>query len=448
MMNQLSGISNKQTLYIGLMLFSLFFGAGNLIFPPELGQSAGSNAWPAIIGFLISGVGLPILGVMAITYVGSDDAEGLGRRVHPYFAIGFTALTFLTIGPFFAVPRTGTVSYEIGILPFIERSESLNASSPLWLFLFSVAYFAIVFYLSLSPGKFVDRIGKIITPFLLLVIAILLVTVLFNPLGTYLEPVDSSFNDYPFFRGITEGYLTMDTIAAVVFGIIVVKAIKDFGVTDQRIVKRTAWKAGIIAAICLGTVYAGLGYLGAISASAISADSGAGILASVSFEYFGLGGNILLGLIILAACIPTATGLISSCSIYFNKLFPSLSYKAFVIIFTLFSLGISNFGLSTIIEFSIPVLVFIYPIAIVLILLAFLEPLFKRRRIVYQMTVLFTAIVSINEGLMAANESWNFLRAVPLPFDDIGFAWALPALIGFVIGLLLSPVFKGSEPRD
>lgn len=444
-MNQLGGISNKQTLYIGLMLFSLFFGAGNLIFPPELGQDAGTNAWPAIIGFLISGVGLPILGVMAITYVGSDDAEGLGRRVHPYFAIGFTALTFLTIGPFFAVPRTGTVSYEIAILPFIEMSQ-LDPSNRIWLFLFSIVFFAIVFYLALSPGKFVDRIGKLITPFLLVVIAILLVTVLFNPLGTYLEPADSSYANFPFFRGITEGYLTMDTIAAIVFGIIVVKAIKDLGVTDQRLIKRTAWKAGLIAAICLGTVYAGLGYLGAVSASELSADSGAGILASVSFEYFGLGGNVLLGLIILGACIPTATGLISSCSIYFNKLFPSLSYKVFVVIFTLFSLGVSNFGLSTIIEFSVPVLSFIYPIAIVLIILAFLEPLFKRRRIVYQVTILFTAIVSIHEGLAAAGLP-GFLSGVPLPFADIGFAWALPALIGFVIGLLLTPIFKGSEPK-
>ncbi|GAF14738.1 branched-chain amino acid transport system carrier protein [Bacillus sp. JCM 19045] len=428
-MNQTQTISNSKIIFIGLMLFSLFFGAGNLIFPPELGQQAGENIWPAIIGFLISGVGLPILGVMAITYVGSDDAEGLSKRVHPYFAIGLTSLTYLTIGPLFAVPRTGAVSYEIAVVPFLESSSQWT------LVLFTIIYFSIVYFLALNPGKFVDRIGKIITPILLIVIAILLVRVVAGPLGTY-TPAVGDYEGFPLFRGITEGYLTMDTIAAVVFGIIVVKAIKDYGVTDQRLIRKTAWKAGLIAAICLGVVYTGLGYLGAVSATAVDADQGAAILAQVSFEYFGTSGNILLGLIILGACIPTATGLISSCAFYFSKLIPNLSYKGLVLGFTLFSAVIANFGLSQIIAYSIPVLVFIYPIVIVLILLAFLDKLFGGRRLVYQMTIIFTAIVSIGEGLKAFNGNWDFFAW--LPFADIGFAWVVPALVGFVIGWVAS----------
>ncbi|WP_078393131.1 branched-chain amino acid transport system II carrier protein [Shouchella patagoniensis] len=436
-MNSQVKISKKNIFFIGLMLFSLFFGAGNLIFPPELGQAAGENAWPAIIGFLISGVGLPILGVMAITYVGSDDAEGLSKRVHPYFAVGLTALTYLTIGPFFAVPRTGTVSYEIAIVPFLEYIPFLQERSQLALALFTVLYFAIVYFLALNPGKFVDRIGKIITPLLLIVITILLVRVVVGPLGTYTAPT-GDYVDFALFRGITEGYLTMDTIAAVVFGIIVVKAIKDLGLTDQKLIQKTAWKAGLVAAICLGTVYTGLGYLGAISASEITTSGGAEILAVVSGEYFGLMGNVLLGVTILFACIPTATGLISSCAIYFNKQFPRVSYKKLVLGFTLFSAGISNFGLSRIIEFSIPVLSFIYPIVIVLIFLAFLDKLFGGKRSVYQFTVLFTGIVSVNEGLTAANANWDYLFWLPLPFAEVGFAWVVPAVIGFVIGLLVS----------
>lgn len=244
----------------------------------------------------------------------------MSKRVHPYFAIGLTSLTYLTIGPLFAVPRTGAVSYEIAVVPFLESSSQWT------LVLFTIIYFSIVYFLALNPGKFVDRIGKIITPILLIVIAILLVRVVAGPLGTY-TPAVGDYEGFPLFRGITEGYLTMDTIAAVVFGIIVVKAIKDYGVTDQRLIRKTAWKAGLIAAICLGVVYTGLGYLGAVSATAVDADQGAAILAQVSFEYFGTSGNILLGLIILGACIPTATGLISSCAFYFSKLIPNLSYK-------------------------------------------------------------------------------------------------------------------------
>lgn len=425
-------ISNKETFFIGLMLFSLFFGAGNLIFPPELGLNAGEHAWPAIIGFLISGVGLPILGVLAITYIGSSDAEGLSRRVHSKFAVAITTLSYLTIGPLFAVPRTGTVSYEMAIVPFLK-----DGGSSLSLLVFTLIYFAIVYALALNPGKFVDRIGKIITPFLLLVIFILLAAAVFGPLGTYQAPTEA-YTNYPLFKGITEGYLTMDTIASVVFGIIVVKAIEDRGAKDRLMIQKTAWKAGLVAGICLGVVYAGLGYLGATSATAISAQTGHEILAAVSNAYFGVYGNVILGLAILFACIPTATGLISSCAIYINRRFPRLSYPLLVLLFTLLSLVIANFGLENVISLSVPVLHFIYPIIMVLIFLAFLDKMIGERRSIYQFAVLFTGIVSLNDGLLAANPDWGYPGFLALPFAELGLAWVVPALLGAVIGFVVS----------
>ncbi|WP_082676706.1 branched-chain amino acid transport system II carrier protein [Shouchella shacheensis] len=426
-------LSTKDIVFIGLMLFSLFFGAGNLIFPPLLGQEAGTNFWPAIIGFLISGVGLPLLGVLAITYANSDDAEGLSRRVHPHFAIGLTSLTYLAVGPLFAVPRTGTVSFEIAIMPLVEAT---SLSTNLALFVFTIAFFAMVYWLALHPGKFVDRIGKILTPALLTILLFLFIRVLTGPLGSYQAP-RPDYENFALFRGVTEGYLTMDTIVSFVFAIIIVKVIKDRGVTEPRQIRNVTLKASLVAALCLGGVYLGLGYLGATSATHIgNQENGGAILSLVSGEYFGVYGNIILGLSILFACIPTAAGLISSCATYFHKRLPKLSYKALVISFTLFSAAIANIGLNQLIAFSLPVLVFIYPIITVLIFLAFLDRITQGRREVYQLSVPPTGIVSFNDGLQEAGLGFDLFQS--LPFASLGFGWVIPAIVGGLIGFVVS----------
>ncbi|RKD25869.1 branched-chain amino acid transport system II carrier protein [Ammoniphilus oxalaticus] len=426
-------LPNKEIVFVGLMIFSLFFGAGNLIFPPELGQKAGENMGFALGGFLISGVGLPLLGVLAIAYAsGGSSTEDLSKKVHPLFAVVLTAVTYLTVGPFFAAPRTGVVSYEIAIVPFL--TDGGNAFT---LAIFTFIYFAIAYVLALNPSKFVDRIGKMITPFLLSVLFILIAAVISRPIDAP-QTATGSFAEYPFFKGITEGYLTMDTIVSIVFGMIIINAIQDRGVHDKKQIRRIIWKAGIIAVVCLSAVYVGLGYLGATSSS-MSFTSGAAILSGISQQYFGVYGNVLLGIVILLACIPTAVGLISSCALYFNKLMPTVSYQAFILFFSIFSGLVANVGLAQLIRLSVPVLNFIYPIVITLIALTFLDKLFKGHSFVYRGAVLFTLIVSLNDGLVAMNEKWDFIAPIlNLPLAEIGFGWIVPALVGGVAGWLLS----------
>ncbi|GAK02963.1 LOW QUALITY PROTEIN: branched-chain amino acid transport system carrier protein [Geomicrobium sp. JCM 19037] len=429
-----STLSTKQIFFIGLMLFSLFFGAGNLIFPPFLGYEAGENFWFAMLGFLLSGVGLPILGVLAIVYTGSDDAEAISKRVHPLFATLFTTLTFLAIGPLFAVPRTAAVSYEIGVTPFLDTIGAFS------LLVFSLLYFAIVYWLAATPGKFIDRIGKIITPFLLVVLAILLFSAVFGPLGSFTAPTDV-YDQFAFFSGFTEGYLTMDTIAAFVFGILVLEAIRSQGVNDPIHTRKITWESEYYAALLLSIIYTGLGYLGAVNANVLGDhENGGQILQLTAFEYFGLTGNVLLALAIILACIPTAVGLIASCARYFNRWFPSVSYRLFVFILTLFSFFIANMGLDTLISFSLPVLTFIYPIIIVLIVLAFTHNLFGGRTAVYRFSVTLTAIVSAMDGLDEANLLPNFLDELRmlLPLSQLDLGWVVPALVGAAIGYLVS----------
>jgi LIVCS family branched-chain amino acid:cation transporter len=436
--------SSKEILILGLMLFALFLGAGNMIFPPLLGQAAGENVGVAVIGFLITGVGLPLLGIMAIAYTGGD-LQTLANRVNPIFGIVFTIIMYLAIGPFFGIPRTGTVAFEIGATPFLP--ETINPQG--WaLFLFTIVFFAITYFLALNPTKLVDRIGKILTPVLLSVIGILVIKAIVTPMGSINAPAPS-YENTPFFTGFLEGYLTMDTIAALVFGIVVISAIKDKGVTDRKTITSLCMKAGFIAAIGLTIVYAGLSYLGATSTDAIGAAGNGGQILSGSANYlFGSIGAVILGLAITFACLTTSVGLVSATSKFFAKIIPSVPYKVFVLILSTFSLIVSNVGLEQLITFSLPVLIMIYPLAIVLILLSFYR--WKNESYVYGFALLFTGFVSFVDGLAIADINITFLQEMfsGLPLYDEGVGWLIPAIIGALLGMIIGVLTRKQSQEN
>ncbi|AST92862.1 MULTISPECIES: branched-chain amino acid transport system II carrier protein [Sutcliffiella] len=424
--------SKKDVFILGLMLFALFLGAGNLIFPPLLGQSAGTNIWIAVIGFLITGVGLPLLGVLAIAFSGGD-LQVLANRVNPTFGIIFTMIMYLAIGPFFGIPRTGTVAFEIGAVPFLP-----DGNNALALLIYTLIFFSISYYLALNPTKLVSRIGKILTPILLVVIGILVFKSILTPMGTIGTPTET-YATNPFFTGFIEGYLTMDTIAALVFGIVIISSIRDRGITDKKTIATLCMKAGIIAAIGLTIVYASLAFLGATSLQAIGEASNGGVILSRSANYlFGSFGALILGLAITFACLTTSVGLISACSKFFEKTFPTISYKAFVAIFSLFSMAVANVGLDLLISISLPVLITIYPLAIVLIVLSFLR--LNNPSTVYIFSLIFTACISIVDGLTTAGIHLPTINAILsfLPLFEEGVGWLFPAIIGALIGYILS----------
>ncbi|MEH6941777.1 branched-chain amino acid transport system II carrier protein [Bacillus sp. JJ722] len=424
-------LSNKQILAIGLMLFALFLGAGNIIFPPFLGQQAGSNIWIAVSGFLVTGVGLPLLAVIAVGKVGS--LQTLAGRVHPVFGVVFTIIIYLAIGPFFGIPRTATVTYEIGVLPFLSESA---AQSFLPLAILSIIFFAITAWLSLNPTKLVDRIGKIITPILLAVLAVLVGKSLLSPLGSISSPTEA-YESHSFFNGFIEGYLTMDTISGLVLGIVVISAISDLGITKKETITSTVCKAGIIAATGLALVYLSLTYIGATSVNEVGMlDNGGAILSASTKILFGNIGSIILALTITLACLTTSVGLISSCAQYFSQQVPALSYKAIVIILSTFSTIIANFGLSKLISISLPVLSFIYPLAITLIIVSFFHKYFHGYSAVYVGSMLAAGIVSLIDVLISVGLNLGAISDIMslLPLSEQGIGWILPAIIGGFIG--------------
>ncbi|MFJ8246778.1 branched-chain amino acid transport system II carrier protein [Peribacillus asahii] len=427
---------------IGTMLFGMFFGAGNLIFPIQMGQLAGTNFWPALIGFLITAIGLPFMGILAFGLSGSNGLRQLAGRVHPLFGVVFSVALYLTIGPFFAIPRTATVPFVVGFEPYINPVHG-----SLYLGLFSFVFFAIVYYFSLNPAKIIDYIGKYLTPAFLAFLFILIVIALVKPMGHFGKPT-GDYSDLAFITGFKEGYNTMDALASLAFGIVVIQAIKRQGITNTKEIAKATWKSGIFAMTLMMLIYGLITYMGASSVSAIgSYDNGGLIFAAVAQHYFGSFGNILLAIIIVLACLKTSIGLITSCSEFFNQVFPKISYKWFVLLLCLMSFFIANFGLTNIIQYAVPVLMLLYPLAIVLILLTLCSSLFGHKQSVYAAAIFFTFCVSFFDGYnslvdslpgasLSLFESIKLFYMDHLPLYDIGLGWILPALVSVAIGLL------------
>ena len=423
-------LKGKSLLLVGLTLFSMFFGAGNLIFPPGIAAQAGTATWPAFLGLAISAVGLPVLGVVAVARAGGLDT--LCSRVHPLFSRAFTIAAYLAIGPCLAIPRTATTSFEMAVPPFAGPDAPL----PLFRLIHSLVFFAAALAIALRPEKLTDRLGKILCPILVALIVVTFAGCLVNPLSGYGAPA-GDYLTHPVVKGFVEGYQTMDTIAALAFGIVIAVNIRARGDSEEKAVVKGAVRSGRIAAALLLAVYAMLAHIGALSGGAVpNPADGAAALTNVVGLLFGPAGNALLAAIFIIACFNVCVGLISSCGEFFHKLFPRISYRGWAVLFALVSMVISNAGLAQIISVSAPVLGVLYPMAIVLIALSFFQRRLEGRALVYPVAILFTGAASLLYALLDLKLPLTFLKTVPLA--DLGLGWVLPAVVGVLLGLLLS----------
>lgn len=438
----------KESMFIGSMLFGLFFGAGNLIFPVHMGQESGSAVFWANLGFLVTGIGLPFLGVIAIGVSKTSGVYELAERIGKKYALVFTVLLYLVIGPFFALPRLATTSFEIGLAPFIQAKQQ-----HVFLVIFSILFFFTAWWLSRRPTKILDYVGKFLNPAFLILLGILLVLAFIHPLGAIDQAtVQPSYQEHAFFTGFTQGYNTLDALAALAFGILIVTTIRNMGVTKPSEIAKDTIKSGAISIVLMGIIYTLLAYVGTMSLGGFALSSNGGIaLAQIADHYLGTYGSILLALIVILACLKTGIGLITAFAETFTDLFPKRNYIVFVTLASALACLVATVGLTNIIQISLPVLMFIYPLAMTLILLVLVGPLFKQRPAVYRMTTYFTLIASILDGLNACPDGikqTSFVKTLLdfatnyLPFFKLGMGWIFPALIGLVIGLIWSMVKK------
>ncbi len=425
------------------MLFGMFFGAGNLIFPVEVGQQAGSHVWLAAVGLLITGVGLPLLGVAALGISRSSGLYELSGRAGKPYGMFFTCLLYLTIGPFFAIPRCATTSFTVGLEQILPESEL----SWLWLLLFSAAFFAVVLFFSLRPGKILTWIGKILNPVFLAFLAVLVIVALLRP-GAAVSEVEplGGYEGQPFFTGFLAGYNTMDALASLAFGIVVVQVIRGLGVTEPGAVAGSTVRAGVFSCLFMGLIYVAVMIVSVQSRGLFApAENGGIALAQIARHYLGSAGALILAATVTLACLKTAVGLVTSCAETFVGMFPrGPKYAVWAIVFSVVSFLFANLGLSAIIGWSVPVLMFLYPLSIVLIALALFGKFFGHARAVYGWTIgftlvgaLFDLLRSLPAGVRAALHLDGLIGAVGgvLPFAELGFGWAVPALVGAVIGL-------------
>lgn len=421
-------LTSKDILALGFMTFALFVGAGNIIFPPMVGIQSGEHVWIAALGFLLTAVGLPVITIVALARVGGG-IDALSSPIGKAAGLVLATVCYLAVGPLFATPRTATVSFEVGIAP-------LTGNGAMPLFIYSLIYFALVIGISLYPGKLLDTVGHILAPLKIVALAVLGIAALLWPAGG-LAPATESYQHAALSSGFINGYLTMDTLGALVFGIVIVNAARSRGVGEAGLLTRYTIIAGLIAGIGLTLVYLTLFKLGSDSASIVDQSAnGAAILHAYVQHTFGGMGSFFLAALIFVACMVTAVGLTCACAEFFQQHLP-LTYRQLVFILGLFSMLVSNLGLSQLIQFSIPVLTAIYPPCIVLILLSFTLRWWNKSSHIIAPTMLVSLFFGIIDGIKTtAFKDVLPAFATTMPLAEQGLAWLPPSLAILVVAVI------------
>lgn len=410
---------NKDIIIVGFALFAMFFGAGNLLFPPFLGLITGKSWSVGFIGFILADVGLSLLTILALAKC-SGEVSKVFSRSGKKLSIALGCAIMICIGPLLAIPRTAATTFEMGIQPIFNNFNAV---------VFSIIFFAITLLLTIKPSKVVDIIGSYLTPALLIALLVLIGMGILNPLGN----IEPSTIDNVFSEGIFQGYQTLDALGAVSLGAVVITSIANKGYTKKEEQINITLKAGLVAGAGLFVVYGGLTYLGATVSTMFDATvSQAGLIVSITEMLLGLPGKVILGIIVALACLTTAIGLTSATGQYFAKLTNNkLKYEVIVTVVCLFSLVVSNFGVSTIIQFSAPILTFVYPPTIVLVVFTLFGNNIKNDNVFKFATyaALFISILNI-----ISDFGVNVPVIKSLPLASLGFNWVVPVAIAAVIG--------------
>lgn len=442
----------KQYLLVSTLLFGMFFGAGNLIVPPMTGKMAGSNVWLTMVFFCVTAVVLPVMGVIAVAK--SGGLKNLAARVDSKFAAVFTAAIYLSIGPALGIPRAGSVPFEMAIKPYLPAAltDLPGLSARLPLLVYTLIFFGVAYWLSLTPSKLVERMGKVITPALLILMAVLFIVSLAKGMPQLGQPLSEDYSVHPSLTGFIDGYMTMDTIAALNFGLVVSMVIQGLHIKDEKKMVSTTIKAGTLSGVLLAVIYFLLAYLGASSAGMFAdTENGAQILGRVSMHLLGTGGTLLQGAIFTLACLTTCVGLITSSGKYFTTLSTKLSYKSWVTIWTVLSFIFANIGLNAILSYNVTLLFVLYPVSIVLILLALTNRFVESNPLIYRATIYTTLVISAVESLdKVLGVKLPVLQSVfsRLPLYDRQLSWVLPAVIVLTITFSLKLVGVGSRVRE
>ncbi|QWT17392.1 branched-chain amino acid transport system II carrier protein [Collinsella sp. zg1085] len=434
-------LSYAQAATVGVTLFSMFFGAGNLILPPLLGLQAGTDIIPALGGFLLTGIGLPILGIVVVALAGT--ARALTDRVHPVYGRLFVAAIYLSIGPCLAIPRTSSTSFEM-LAPLLPANVPLETAR----LVFSLLFFAVAFLLALRPGRLTKLLGHITGPALILLIIAVTMAAVFDPVES-VGAAQAPYNQAPLAQGFLKGYETMDLLASLTFGIVIATNIRALGVTEPSAVAREISRAGAVAGIIIGLIYCGFAFTGVQLSTVIpDATNGATVLSTSAQMHFGQVGVAIAAAIFLLACLNVCIGLISCCGSYFQEEFPRTKYLAWAAGFAIFSCVVSNFGLDTILKFSVPLLNALYPVSITLVVMGLFHRFADRVAYLWPVVIGVVTVVSVSMSLRSALASELWIPFDMLPLVDVGLEWVLPAVLAAVLCISVNVLRRTSKKQQ
>ena len=416
----------------GFALFAIFFGAGNLIFPPYLGVISGNNWGIANIAFLLSDPLLPILGVIVTALLGGQ-ATDLGKRVSKHFSIIIGAISIILIGPLFAVPRTGATTHEIFVQSFVP-------SAPQWIT--SLIFFGLTLYIAIHSHTVIDAIGKYLTPILLFILLLVFIAAVVQPNASFQTTTSAGL----FSQSFKEGYQTMDALGAALMAGVVISDLTRRGYTEKKEQHQMMFGVGIVSFILLALVYSSLTYAGAtVSTVYDSTVQRPALLIGLIEQLLGSFGKVAMGIAVSFACLTTSVGLITTCGHYFSTLTNGkLEYKKIVVVSVVISFLLSLLGVDALLQLAVPVLSAIYPMVIALIFLSIFD-----RYIVYNWTYTGAVVGAFFIGgiqaihLFSQMQGGNFLSELAawtntLPLNQFGFEWLVPAIIGSVVFTVIS----------
>ena len=426
---------NKKTtdiFVVGFALFSIFFGAGNLLFPPYLGLVSGQDWFISFLGFIIGDAGLALL-VIVVAAKNKGILDEILVRGGKKLARFIGCAAILCIGPFLAIPRTAATTFEMSILPFMPNLGTAGSV------IFSIIFFIATYVLTIKSTRVLDIIGKFLTPVLLLSLLALIIKGVITPIGP-MSP-DHMIDRSLFSEGLSQGYLTMDALGASAMAGIMISTLVSKGYTDTKDQISMTIKAGFVSGIALSIVYGGLCYLGATMSTMHDINISQALLVVAATEgIFGTPGKVLLAIMVLFACLTTSIGLTSSAGRYFEDTTDGrLSYEKIVTAICIFSAVVSTFGVNKIIQISIPILQTIYPVMIILVVLTIFTKQIKNDN-TFKGAAYFTFVASILSVANSLTGAFEFINVLPL--TSLGLGWIVPGLIGAVVGSFIKT--KGS----
>ncbi len=437
--------SNLDAIVVGLALFAMFFGAGNLVFPPMLGLNSGTSWFAGFMGFFVADAGLAIVGIFSVMKL-NGDINNVTRPIGKVGGIILVTSIILCIGPFLAIPRTAATTFEVGVMPIFNVSKDNSMA----MIITSIVFFVITFVLSIRPSKVVDIVGKFLTPVLVACAALLIILGIVSPAAQAGAPVIENVVK----QGVIDGYNTMDAMGSILFATIVINAIYAKGYKKGKAANAAAAKSAVVAGIMLFLIYGGLTFLGATTGAKFAGQElgKAELLIGIVEALMGYTGVVIIGVIVLMACLTTSIGLTTVAGNYFSDISGGkLKYEVVVTVVCIFSAVVANFGLDNIIAFAVPILILVYPVIILLMIVAFLQNVIRRKTayIFAAWVALFISLATVlADGffymLWFKEAAWaSFLKVDALsfvhslPLDEFGLNWLVPTAVAFVIGMLI-----------